>query len=73
MTLSVPDHHFDRIHPDTEPFVFRDYIRDTSTAVGELCVKVHPLSRGRLGHDVDVDLQEIAQRTFQHYTLDDSV
>lgn len=64
LTSSVPDHHFDRIHADTESFVFGDYIRNPSAAVGELSVKVHPLSRGRLGHDVDVDLQEMTQRTF---------
>lgn len=62
--LDIPDHHFDRIHADTEPFVSRDYIRHTSAAVGELGIKVHPLSRGRLGHDVDVNLQEI---TFHHW------
>ena len=56
--FSIPDHHFDRIHPDTQPFARGDYIRDTSTAVCELSVKVHPLSGGRLSHDVDVNLQE---------------
>lgn len=58
MTYRVPDHQFDRINSDTELFILGDYIRDTTAAVGELRVKVHPLSRGRLGHDVDVNLQE---------------
>ncbi len=70
---SIPDHHFDRIYPDAEPPALGDYIRDASAAVSELSVKVHPLSRGRLGHDVDVNLQGMTQRSFQHHTLSDSV
>ena len=71
MTYRVPDHQFDRINSDTKLFILGDYIRDTTAAVGELRVKVHPLSRGRLGHDVDVNLQEETTRKsffFKHDT-----
>lgn len=54
----IPDDHFDWIYTHAQPFAFRNNVGDTPTAVGELRVEVHPLSRGRLGHDVDVNLQQ---------------
>lgn len=56
--VHTPDHHFDRIHPDAQSLLSWDDVRDASAAVGELRVKVDPLPRRRLGHDVDVDLQK---------------
>ena len=52
----VPDNHFDRVDPDAQTSVFWDDKRHTATAVGHLCVEVHPFSWRRLGHDVEVDL-----------------
>lgn len=51
-----PDHHFDRIHSDAQPLVIRDDERHAATAVGHLCVVVHPLSWRGLRHDMQVHL-----------------
>lgn len=54
--LLSPDNHFNRIDSDTQTFIIWDDKRHTPTAVGHLCVKVHPFSWWRLGHDVEVNL-----------------
>lgn len=66
ITMHVPDHQLDRVHPNTQPFILGDYVGDAPAVVGQLRAEVHPLSRRRLGHDVDVDLQEGGRVTDTH-------
>lgn len=57
LTSNLPHHHFDGIHPDSQSSVLGDGVGNAAAAVTDLCVKVDPLSRWGLRHDMDVNLQ----------------
>lgn len=51
-----PDHHLDGVDADAQAPLLGDHVGNPATAVADLRVKVHPLPRRWLGHDVDVHL-----------------
>lgn len=51
-----PDHHLDGVDADAQAPLLGDLVGNPATAVADLRVKVHPLPRRWLGHDVDVHL-----------------
>lgn len=51
------DYHFNRIDSQSKFLALGDGICDSATAVGYLCVKVHPTTRLRLSHQQDVHLR----------------
>ena len=55
----LPDHHLDRVNPNAQTLALRDDVRDTSAAIGQLGIKVRPVSRWRLCHDVDIHLRAV--------------
>ncbi len=65
--LISPDDHFDRVDSNAQTFVLWDDEGHTATAVGHLCVEVHPFSWRRLGHDVEVDLHRVT-KAWAHVT-----
>lgn len=52
------DHHLNWIDPEAQLFALGYGVRDSATAVGHLCVKVHPVAGLRLCHQEDVHLEE---------------
>lgn len=54
----LPDHHFDGIHTNSQSLLFGYVVGYPSTAVGYLCVKVHPPTRRWLSHYEDINLQK---------------
>lgn len=59
--LITPDNHFDRVDSDAQASVVWDDKRHTATTVCHFCVEVHPFTRWRLGHDVEVNLHRITK------------
>lgn len=56
-TALVPsDHHFDGIHTNSQSLLFGYAVGYPATAVGYLCVKVHPSTRRWLSHYEDINL-----------------
>lgn len=51
-----PDHHLDGVDANAQAPLLGDHVGNPATAVADLRVKVHPLPRRWLGHDVDVHL-----------------